>query len=324
MSDMVASATLDQDELDRRWAMVLPYHDRALRVAFARTGNRADAEDIASETLIRVVTVADLREDTVGGLVSTVAIRLALDVHRREASGRRLEARCGSGLLLPGVDEAVVDKGEASWLHGVVKDLLALEREVMLYRAAGHTNGSAAETLGVTYKSVASAYTRARTSVKHAWRATLGIIIWITTGARRGGSRAQPVVASASLAAVALTLAILQGTAGGPLGPDGGSVSTPGASTHVAVVPVLAGPAPSSAAVAPRSAPMTLPARTSSTPPAVRKRTVVDTGPVGDPRLIQAAARVTSRHEDETTVQTLQRCLDKGLDVGIHRVACRD
>jgi DNA-directed RNA polymerase specialized sigma24 family protein len=320
VGDKLASMSFDEAELEQRWALVLPHRDRALRVALARTRNRAEAEDIASEALLRVVTVPVLREETVAGLVSTVAIRLALDGHRSEASGRRLTARYGE-LPLPAADEVVLDNSEASWLHSVVKDLLPLEREVLLHRAAGHTNASAAEVLGVTYKSVASAYTRARTSVRNAWRSTLGISIWVTAGFRK--LRAKPTAKAASLAGAAATYLILHGAWSGPISPDERPLFTATSVAHGTTTTGLKPPAANTNAGANRvlTADRRLPVADTQRG---SRRTLADTGTVGDPRVVQAGARVTVRHEDETTVQTLQRCLDKGVDIGIYRIACRD
>ncbi|HUR13843.1 MAG TPA: RNA polymerase sigma factor [Mycobacteriales bacterium] len=315
-------ASLDSTELKRRWALVLPQRDRAYRVARARTATRSDAEDIATETLIRAVNVEDLREDAVGGLVSTIAIRLAHDLHRQDARSRRLEARCTANTELIDLGEQLDDASEAAWLYRQMQELLPREREALLHKAAGHTNASAAAALGLTYKSVESAVTRARGALRHAWQSTLGILVGLAIGIREIASRSQPVLATTSLAAAALVLvlAILET-------PDG-DLETPDRRTGKARERLIGASQTNLHRAAPtgqsQAPPRPAKSRSTSTKqiPSPR-RTYLDTGTVGDRDVVQTGAAVTGRNEDESTLQTLQRCLREGLYLEPSRVGCR-
>lgn len=304
-------------ELARRWVLVAPFHDRALRVARTRTRSWSDAEDLANEALIRAVRVPELAEATLPGLISTITIRLATDLHRREAAARRLEGRCAadpSGEL----GEEVCDRSEATWLSGQLAHLKANEREVILHRAAGHTVASTAQGMGMTYKAVESAYTRARVQLRKSWQATLGAILFGSAGLRRVVTRSQPVLTVQTAAWFTLCLvAPLIATIDVPrpsqsLGDDGIVVTDP--------VPAWTAGARGLPRAAAKLKSVRHDRTVASVPP--DGTTIVRTGPVGDQRVVQGGASVERRDPDRPFLEQVGDCVDNGVIVRPDYIDC--
>lgn len=298
---------LSRAELDRRWSLLLPYRERALRVARGRVP-AADVEDLANEALLRAVTMPRLDESTLGGLISTITMRLAVDHHRREQATRILEERRMVASNDESAAEEVCDRAEAAWLAQETDRLNVQDREVLLHRAAGHSAASAASQLGITYKSAGSALTRARGEMKALWRSTLGILAGFGAYIRRGSARgvtAAPLVAAASICLL--------------LAPVWKSPAADKDTPQLRPARPAADPTPG-APTSPPTRPPSPAAMLSTKPPT---STVISTGTIGDRRLVQTGARVENRDEDQSLTQTLGECLTYGLIVELDQVDCR-
>lgn len=305
-------------ESQPRWDLVLPHREQALRVARARTQSLADAEDLVSEAIIRTATVPDLREETVAGLLATVVMRLSIDAHRRQVSARRVEGRMSTDAIAHDLSERVCDYHEAAWLAGQVDGLNENEREVLLHRAAGHTVTSAAVELGMTYKAVESAYTRARTKMRLAWSGTLGVVIWLAGGSLKIFRKTQPAFPIAATVIAASAILILPPPERGdfrvPTVTDDGSIGSSQAATHLPSGRVTARGGASRAG-SPAS-------RVRSGGNGRSATTVLDTHRMGSKHLVETGARVEQRHADETTQETLERCVKEGVTVSLSKIDC--
>jgi RNA polymerase sigma factor (sigma-70 family) len=164
------------DDLQQRWALVLPHREHMLAVARRRCASEEDAEDCVQEAMLRVAQFEGLDPERVGALLTSVTARLAVDLHRARARARRHLPRL---VAVPEQqappDEAALDAGEALWLAAQVQSLPEREREVLRQRAAGYSVGEAAARLSLSYKSVESAFTRARGRMR-AW-AGVGVLL---------------------------------------------------------------------------------------------------------------------------------------------------
>lgn len=304
-------------ELACRWQAVTPHREALLRVARRRVATPEDAEDIVQAAMLRAVEHPSFDVARAGAFLTSTVVRLAVDSHRQRArEGLAVAARAMVEDRSVPVDEAILDRAEASWLMARLR-LPRRERQLLAARASGLTVEQAAVSLGISHKAAENAYTRLRARARAALASTFGVLAATTLLARR---LSRPAVA-VPVAAVALTA----------------SLSLPGTSPERGTPPVKAMPA--QAVDTASRAPLTLPARVRLVTPgrpssivAVRRGpTSTRTGapavppPVGhqtavrlNPPLAQAVGRtlvegegvtVTSERQDETFEQSLQRCV---------------
>ena len=160
--------------VEQRWALVVPHREHMLAVARRRCPSEEDAEDVVQEAMLRVAEYDKLDPARVGALLTSVTTRLAIDLYRARVRAQRYQSRL---VHVPEQeappDEAALDAGEALWLAAQLQKLPEREREVFRERVAGYTVGEAASRLGLSYKSVESAFTRARGRMR----------TWATAGA---------------------------------------------------------------------------------------------------------------------------------------------
>lgn len=312
----------DPAELARRWELVLPHRERALRVARARAASSADAEDLAQEALLRAVTVENLDPATVGGLITTIVKNLATDDLRRRTTGVRYERRLSADdRPVAPVGERICDASEAQWLHERLSALPQGDREVLLHRAAGHSVAGAARVLGLTYKAVESAQTRARRALLIAWRSTLAAVLGLVAAARRSVARGGllPVLPALAVAPAVWALLLIEpGLSDAQAGPDAPDALP---RTTSAVVVNAVSSLGEGAAATRRPA---TPEGTDRTVDVPASSTVAYTGSIGDRQLVQAGAGADREHPNETLPQTLDRCLRDGVDVRLTSIDCRD
>lgn len=126
------------------------------------------------EAMLRVVVLPSVDEATVPGLLSTIVMRLAVDVARDQRRAENVARRVAAlGESVVPVDEAVCDRSEARWLAERTACLHRNERDVLLGRARGDETGAVAARLGITHKAAQCAMTRARRTLRAIWRTTL-------------------------------------------------------------------------------------------------------------------------------------------------------
>lgn len=156
-------------EAEARWALLLPLREHLLAVARRRCSSEEDAEDCVHEAMLRVAQFDGLDPERAGALLTSVTVRMAMDMHRARARARRHLPRLVSvAAQHQAPDEALLDSDEARWLAAQVERLPDRERDVLLERAAGYSVGESAARLSLSYKAVESAFTRARGRMR-AW-----------------------------------------------------------------------------------------------------------------------------------------------------------
>ena len=185
---------------DLLWEAAWAERPRLLAIARRRCRNRAEAEEIVSEAILRCVTHPRLDPRRLPALLTALVMRLCVD----ELRARALLDRNGPRTFTrPDDAEAdVLDRAEAQWLSAEMARLADSERAALTARMLGLTVEETAEALGVSYKSAESALGRARRKMRTVWARTLGIVLpW--RWRRRGGATAGLVVA-----AVVVTLTV--------------------------------------------------------------------------------------------------------------------
>lgn len=297
------------------WDLILAQRESMMRVALARTRNRQDAEDLVQEAILRAAEMKHIRAATVGPLVRTIVINLAADQHRRAATSMKYEARlCADDRVITPIDEAVCDRSEAAWLHGLLMKAGGRDQEVLLHRAAGHSVRSAGQRLGMSYKAVESAFTRARGHARLAWEATLAILLGGLMGVRRV-FRAAP---GGAITMAALATGLLAGEVMAPPLPGAPRIIAP--VTMPARAPQVAW---SVGARAHAAAHVSVGSPAASHSPVVRTR-AVDTGAIGNRGQVQAGAYIEDDHSDESLPDTLERCIRDGVVVSSTAVDCQE
>jgi DNA-directed RNA polymerase specialized sigma24 family protein len=286
---------------DDRWRILEEQRPRLLRLLVNRGTPLADAEDCVQETLLRASLLTSVDERTVRALLTTIAVNLATDVHRREARARRLHPR-----LLPGAgaspDEIALDRFAAASAVESARSLSTTERAVLSDVADGFRPREIASRMGVPAKTVHLALYRARKSLR-----ALGGGLAILVGLRRALGRVVRPLAPTTVGLTAVTL--LMSMPGATLGPAPMPPSADLPAIHAgidslpAAVPVRPLAVPGGPAATPR------PPRASAAPPTVRSTTVWVNGPGG---VIQGPVTVEDRNHGNTFQQALVACLQPG------------
>lgn len=131
------------------------------------TGNRADAEDITSETFVRLWSSGEpVRMPTLKAYLLTIARNLFLHGLRRQA--RRVELPDDLADLAPGPHEQAERKAELLRVMRRLQELPEVDRSALLLRAvAGLPYEDIAQALGITPASARVKVHRARLALDH-------------------------------------------------------------------------------------------------------------------------------------------------------------
>jgi RNA polymerase sigma factor (sigma-70 family) len=155
--------------LDELWPEALSHRERLLNLAHRRAPQVADAEDCVQEAILRCVEFENLDQRRLGQFLTSTTLRLCVDVHREMARTTRTELRLGAHPLdVPGPEDAICNRAEASWVATLVDDLPWQQRDVLIARAAGLSCQEIADRHRWTYKAVESALARARSTIRAA------------------------------------------------------------------------------------------------------------------------------------------------------------
>jgi RNA polymerase sigma-70 factor (ECF subfamily) len=138
------------------------YADDIFRFALYLTGNRSDAEDITSETFVRVWTsTAPIRTQTVKGYLCTIARNLFLQGTRR--TSRHVELVDQIRDDTPGPQERAEHKAELARVMMRLQTLPEVDRAALLMRALEDLPyDEIAAALGISLASVKVKIHRAR------------------------------------------------------------------------------------------------------------------------------------------------------------------
>jgi RNA polymerase sigma-70 factor (ECF subfamily) len=300
------------------WAALLDNRERATRVALARCGSRDEVEDCVQEAMTRVAAMPDVDVARVGQLLTAVVSNLAADAHRARSRAVRNLHRVVPPPQ-PGPEEQVCDVAEAKWLWAQRGSLQEHDRRVLDLRLAERSVGDAARELGITYKSAEHALARARGCLRAAWRATAALagVLW--------GSRLRRAVSSP---AVALSPAALTFVMALAIGAAGGLDSNVSAGTE-RMSPADAVSQPAAHGAAPPTARSSLPvgvvrrrAGPAVRPAPQRERTVARTPELEAGGLRVPSRPVTHSRDDETFLESTERCLREGPVVTPGYIGC--
>lgn len=157
----------DELPLAQRWELLLPHRERLYRLARVRLTAHQDAEDCVQEALLRAAGHRDLDAERVGPFLTSITLRLCVDVYRRRERTRRyLYQRSFAPETASGPEEEACAAAEGAWMLQQVQRLEGREREVILARIEGTSTREAAGRLGISTKAAEGAFTRARARLR--------------------------------------------------------------------------------------------------------------------------------------------------------------
>jgi len=293
-------------QMDERWQLVAPHRERLLRLLRTRCTTHQDAEDCAHEAMIRVATFPQLDHDRAGQMLTVVAMRLAVDQHRQPQRRRAALRRLFASTVARSPEDMALDRLDALRMLDHAHQLGVHERSVLMLRAQGADAADVAGELGVTYKAVEGAYTRARRKLRAAAAATVALGALGLRHVLRGVSTTPAMAAVvAALAVVAVSPPSAARHASGGASAAGGDAAQRSA-LRIATrgsQPVSSQPRPS--ALAHAGAPAGPGGR--STAGAARPATpvtAVDVRAAG----VSAPAAVQQRDQDQSFTQSLLQC----------------
>lgn len=183
----VPRALPTDEPVGSRWAEVWSHRPLLLAMARSRVGWH-DAEDIASEAMLRAMSATDVPQRAVRSWLVTTTLRLCTDEYRRAGRdvqrGQRL--RGFEPESAPSHEDAVVEVAEAQWLAAQLPRLPERQAQVLDLRTEGHDISMIAGVMELPYKAVESLLSRARRSVR-GWAAALITIagLWRTVARRK-------------------------------------------------------------------------------------------------------------------------------------------
>ena len=317
-------AAMDAALDGERWQLADQFRSRLVTYAYARLGNMHDAEDCASEAILRAVSFAELDEARISQFLFTLTQRLCVDVLRARArETRALQRAFGPAPGEP--DEDICDRDEAQWVLSLVSSLPPGEGFAMRALAAGARPKEAAQTLGVTAKAFESAVGRARKRLKVAWQATLGLA---AVAATRIASKTHQYTNAAATTATALAISgVVVGAA------PASQAQTPTdlamseqTSTTVAVLSDRPRPHQGSAVVVPRGGRAPVARPPTRTNHGSSDRTLASAPPVHAGKVVSSGGGpLVSQHDDgDGPVESVLDCVTKGVDISPQSIGCRD
>ena len=149
-------------------------HPRLVALAWRVLGDRAEAEDVAQEALLRLhgAEVRERPDAEVAAWLRRVAMNLAFNRARdRSRATVRAErtARLEPAPAVEGVVDAVLAREEAESVRAALVALPERQRAVLLLRHSGYRYAEIAETLGIAVGSVGVLLARAERAFRRAW-----------------------------------------------------------------------------------------------------------------------------------------------------------
>ena len=165
--------------------MLERYREQAVAAVQRVVGDPAEAEDCVQEAMLRLVRRGDLDPGRVRSLLARAATHIAIDRrrsrHRQERAVARLRAAAATREA-PSPEDIAGEHADVERAMAAIDSLPRRERQVMLMRLSGLSPSETAQRLGLSYKSVEGAYTRARARVKLFLG---GALAWLVARLRR-------------------------------------------------------------------------------------------------------------------------------------------
>src|SRR5262245_47824099 len=116
---------------DVGWPEIAAHRERLVRIARRRCASREDAADVVSEALLRAATFEGLDRRRVGAFLTTVTIRLCVDLYRDAERSQRAVRKLDVGVV-PDPEDGLVRAAEAEQLGSLLRRLPEKQRAVLV------------------------------------------------------------------------------------------------------------------------------------------------------------------------------------------------
>lgn len=299
-----------------RWHLAWAERERLLAIAQRRLGSRQDAEDIVGEAIVRAAESRNLDEERIGAWLTTVTIRLCIDLQRKRSRPPKVDAAM---TVAEPADVIVLDAEEGRLAVTMMQDLSPRQRAALWLRANGMAVQEIADELGVNYKSAESLLSRARASARRKLSGVACVLVgalgFMRHAAKRAGMTTAPVALAAS---IAITSAGFKPVF---------AIHTE-AARATTVRPVLSAPAPASHIAAPATALKQLPLTHATNARTVTKSVASARTYLFRAEAINAGPAKTgptslyTTHHDRSLAKSVQMCLSGGLTISTTYVGC--
>lgn len=302
-----------------RWDALIALRPKMITIAQSKLPNRNDAEDIVQEAILQIQRQPYLDLDTVEGYFAVTVTNLCIDQHRLRHRDRRRDLRLVSltDASDDSVDTELCDTDQARWIRrALLPNLPQRQREVMELKIAGRELTEIAESLKITYGAAYAAFSKAQDSILAIVKGTLaGVLAFITR------SRWKAAVAGAfATAAVAVYLLLA------PLATN---------QSRGTLMQHLPTPVTSAASTGLRRQSSTDSRHSDALPRRVRRDVPAVSTPTFTQVLISTPAfgkqsgihygglQLDEQNTNETLIQTIRRCLNKGFILNPFDLICK-
>lgn len=304
----------------RLWSRLWAERPALLAVARSRACSAEDAEDAVSEAILKAAECESLDQSRVGAWLNRVTQFHCADQARdRARAPKRLAYTTGLGLDTPGVDDAICERGHASWVAEQVERLPERQQRVLELRAQGHSIDVIALRLGDSYKATESLLSRGRRQLRDAMAGGLAVLAGVLGWGRRSVVTSSAAVATTAVAAVMLLPSVDQAQPADqvvrPARPLSAGTADATAPPHEATV--RSEPLVAEARLQPLRPVHTLPPSQASPLAPEQRRVVVEEDQLG-----RVAVDHTRHDADESIASTLERCLREGPVVTTEVIGC--
>ncbi len=161
-----------------RWAgsafeqVFFEYYPRVFAVLYRMLGDRAPAEELASDTFLKFSQHAPGQLDNIGGWLYRTATRLGIDSLRAAHRRRHYEREAAEGLLGNAADPLgdLLRQERCRQVRATLARLKPIQAQILMLRYSGLSYKELSDTLGIRSTSVGRVLMRAEASFAKAHR----------------------------------------------------------------------------------------------------------------------------------------------------------
>ena len=155
----------EREQPPTRWVAIAAHRDYLVRLA-RRKGAGADAEDVASEAIIRAYTQPALDVSRARAYLAKIASNMVIDLRRLASRDRLLHTHAALAPRPGAATDEVDDRALARYAERLVDQLDGDVRQIIRWRGEGESWRQIATRLGQRKETVEMRYRRAITPVR--------------------------------------------------------------------------------------------------------------------------------------------------------------
>ncbi|HWR54096.1 MAG TPA: sigma-70 family RNA polymerase sigma factor [Bryobacteraceae bacterium] len=148
------------------------YYPRVFAVLYRMLGDRAQAEELASDTFLKLSRQPPAPFENLGGWLYRTATRLGIDSLRAAHRRKRYETEAAPGLLGSAADPLgdVLREERVRQVRATLANLKPIQAQILMLRSTGLSYKELSDTLGIRSTSVGRVLSRAEAAFEKAHR----------------------------------------------------------------------------------------------------------------------------------------------------------